>query len=132
MPRTKVAAVVIGVLSLLLIVALVMLWGIARFERPGPRQTDITLIVPSGAGLDLIAERLKDAGVIDSPLIFRLGVRLAGAAEDLRAGEYVFPARISPHGAMNILIGGKTVVHRLTVSEGVTSAEVVGLLEATQ
>lgn len=109
-----------------------MLWGIAQFERPGPRQVDTTLIVERGAGLDEIANQLKESGVIDSAFIFRIGVRLARQAESLKAGEYVFPARVNPRGAMNILTSGKTVVHRLTIPEGTSSVDVVALLEAAE
>ena len=48
----------------------------------------------------------------------------------LKAGEYVFEALVTPRGVMEKLVAGKTVVHRLTVTEGMTSAEVVAALNA--
>lgn len=104
------------------------LYVTAQFERPGRTTADTTVIIPQGSGLDIIADRLAAAGVIDQPLIFKLGVRLGKAARDLKAGEFLFPAGVSMKGAAGVLVSGKTVVHRLTVPEGVTSAEVFDLL----
>ncbi len=104
----------------------------AHFERPGPLATDKIVIVPQGAGLDIIAKHLKSAGVIDQPLVFKLGVRLVEAARHLKAGEFLFPAAISMHDAAKLLVEGKTVVHRLTVPEGMTSREVYELIAATE
>jgi UPF0755 protein len=86
--------------------------------------------VPRGAGLSDIARRLSDAGVIGDPRIFTYGVLLHGGGDRLRAGEYAFPAGVSPRGAMEVLVAGREVAHAITVPEGLTSAEIVALLEA--
>lgn len=115
-----------------LVVALVavLAWLAWDFRQPGPLQEETTLIVPSGAGLGSIALRLEDAGVVDDDMRFRLGVMLEGAQGELKAGEFAFPAGISGLGAMAILREGRTVQHRLTVPEGLTTAEIIALVEA--
>ncbi len=100
-------------------------WGYARYVAPGPLAEPATVVVPRGAGLTAIAERLADAGVVADPLIFRLGARVDGAARALRAGEYAFPARISAREAVALLRSGRTVVRRLTVAEGLSTAQVL-------
>ena len=121
---------------LALVVAAVAIAGViwlgVVFERPGPLRQEATLVLPSGAGLDGIARRLTEAGIIDRPWLFRAGVRLSGATRRLKAGEYAFPAAISAKGAMQILIGGRTVVRRLTVPEGLTTAQVLALVDAAE
>jgi len=109
-----------------------LIWLGVVFERPGPLRQEATLVLPSGAGLDGIARRLTEAGIIDRPWLFRAGVRLSGATRRLKAGEYAFPAAISAKGAMQILIGGRTVVRRLTVPEGLTTAQVLALVDAAE
>lgn len=106
-------------------------WVYAEFVRPGPLAARVTVIIPHGAGLDAIAAELQRAGVIARPLAFRLGARLTGTDKDLRAGEYAFPARISPRDALALLRSGKTVVRRLTIAEGMTTAQVLSQLAAT-
>ncbi|MBT3371320.1 MAG: endolytic transglycosylase MltG [Rhodospirillaceae bacterium] len=106
-------------------------WGYAQFTRPGPNSFDHAVVLAKGSSLLDIAERLAGAGIIDQPLVFRLGVRLGGGARDLKAGEFHFPARISMRGAVKILRLGETVVRRVTVPEGLSSAEIVALLRQT-
>jgi len=81
--------------------------------------------------LEVIASKLTRAGVLSVPLVFRLGARLTGADKRLRAGEYAFAARISPRQTVALLESGKTVVRRLTVVEGLTTAEIIAQLRAT-
>jgi UPF0755 protein len=55
---------------------------------------------------------------------------LSGRSSALLAGEYEFPAATSALQAMEIIASGKTVKHRLTIPEGLTSAEISALMEA--
>ncbi|MEO3429647.1 endolytic transglycosylase MltG [Pelagibius sp. CAU 1746] len=103
-----------------------------QFEAPGPLQDETVLIIPRGAGLSAISEDLSKAGVVADPLIFKFGVRLFADATALKAGEYAFAARSSMREVAALLASGRTLVHRLTVPEGLTSAEIVALLEEAE
>jgi UPF0755 protein len=103
-------------------------WGVRTFEAPGPLAAETVLVVPRGAGLAAIARQLADAGVVRHPLLFEAGARLTDRAARLKPGEYRFAAAISPRAALDLLESGRTVVHRFTVPEGLTSAEIVALL----
>lgn len=123
-----------ALLTLLLIAALgvvALAWGRIAFESPGRLAAETTVVLPHGLGLAAIARRLAAAGVIERPWLFVLGVQLSRAGRDLKAGEYAFPPGVSARGAMEILIGGRTVVRRLTVPEGLTVRQVLDLVSAT-
>lgn len=107
-------------------------WGKSEFEAAGPLSERLVLQIPRGADLESITEKLHVAGVIRQPLVFRVGARLTGEAKRMKAGEFAFPAGVSPQGALNIIVSGRTVVHRLTVPEGLRSAEVVAAIEGTE
>ncbi len=109
----------------------VFAWGYGQYVKPGPAAAESTVIIPRGRGVEGIANALVSAGIVSDALIFRLGVRLSGSDKKLRAGEYVFPARLSPQQAAAILSGGKTVVRRLTIAEGLTTRQVLRQLSAT-
>ncbi|NQV46190.1 MAG: endolytic transglycosylase MltG [Rhodospirillaceae bacterium] len=119
---------------LILVVALgsiaagAFVWGAGQYQRPGPSTHETIVVIPSGAGVERIANILVTMGVIDDALIFRLGVRLSGADTALRAGEYAFPAAVSAGGAVAVLQSGKPVARRLTIPEGLTSAEALLLI----
>lgn len=126
-----------GIAALVVAVTLVMagaLWIYVKqhYEAPGPLAEEAVVIVPRGAGLAAIADDLAAAGVIDDANTFRLGVRLFADARALQAGEYAFPPGSSMQQAAELIASGQTVVHRLTVPEGLTSVEVVALLEAAE
>lgn len=128
MRRWLITGAIVALVLLISLTGLLILQAVERFQAPGPLHGDATLVVPKGAGLDAIARRLADEGVIEDAFTFTLGVRYLGAARGLKAGEYAFPAGVSMHGVVAILNSGRTVVHRLTVPEGLSSAEIVALV----
>ena len=89
-------------------------------------------MIPSGTGLEGIASSLKRAGAIRHDVVFIIGARAVGKARGLKAGEYLIPASSSPRQIMHILESGKTVVRRLTIPEGLTSAEVMNRLDLAE
>jgi UPF0755 protein len=104
----------------------------SRFEAPGPPAAFGTLetvvMLPRGMGLNRIADTLKESGVIDDSLVFRAGVMINGKAGALRAGEYAIPSGASPQQIMNLLIEGKSIVYKLTLAEGLTTAMILDLV----
>ena len=104
---------------------------IAYLDRPGPNAEPATVVLPRGIGVAAIAEKLTDEGVIRSPLMFRLAVRLTDRDRDLKAGEYAFPAEVTPRGVLGMLERGEAVARRVTIAEGLTVAEVFRLLDET-
>jgi UPF0755 protein len=124
----------LGLTLICLVLAAFAVWHLAveRFEGPGPLAAERIVIVPRGAGVERIAQTLADSGVIEDVILFQLGVRVLEAGRRLKAGEYRFPAAVSMHGAVAILEQGQTVVHSLTVPEGLTSAQTVALVAAAE
>lgn len=129
----RIAVRIVLILAVVVIVlAGALIWFAAAFNRPGPLADGVTLVIPRGAGVDEIASFLRRKGVIANPLLFSLGVRLNRSETVLRAGEYAFNAAISPRQVMELLLRGETVVRRLTLPEGLTTAEALGLIETTE
>jgi UPF0755 protein len=92
----------------------------------------IQLVVPRASSSEETANLLAASGVIASPLAFGIGTRIDGLSARLKAGEYVFPAGISARGAGELLASGRTVQRRVTIAEGLTVAQVAGLLRAAE
>jgi UPF0755 protein len=66
-------------------------------------------------------------GLIIHTIPFRLVSRFA-VRDILKAGEYNFPPHSSVFDIVTLLNKGKTVIRRLTMPEGMTSAEIVKML----
>ncbi len=111
-----------------LVVAGLAYYGYEAFRAPGLSEEETTVVVPRGSSLSDIAQSLADEGVIADPLVFRIAARLTKQARSLKAGEYAFPAAASMEVVLGILSSGKTVARSLTIPEGLTSREIVGLI----
>jgi UPF0755 protein len=95
-----------------------------EFFSPGPaaRHGSSTIVwIKPGEGSAAIARTLQESGVIANAALFRLGVQLRGKTAELRAGEYAIPSRASMADVMGILISGKSIQHKITAAEGLTS-----------
>lgn len=101
--------------------------GHRRFTRPGPLAEATNVVIAKGAGLEAIANQLAQARVVPDPYTFMIGTRLRRA--NLKAGEYAFPAHVSPQDAMALMAEGRVVVHKLTIAEGLTTRQVLALVE---
>ncbi len=123
---TLVLSVALGVLGLL---------GLLNysFNAAGPMpngEAETVIDIPRGTGLSAIADNLEEEGVVDSATVFQLGVWISGGSKDLKAGEYAIPPGASPRDIMDLFISGQSILHRLTVPEGLTSSQIMRLVEA--
>ena len=114
--------------GLILVGALVLILGWSRYTLPGPLTEPRTVIIPRGAGVTDIARQLWRSGIIAEPYSFQFGTRIDDTATRLRSGEYAFAPGISPRDAANALALGKTVIRRVTLAEGLTTAQMIALL----
>ena len=117
--------------SMVLALAGAVSWWLYReMTAAGPLSEARRVVIPPKTGLAGIAALLAKAGVVRHALPFEAAALLSGEVSDLQAGEYEFPAATSPLEATAIIASGKTVRHRLTIPEGLTTAEVVALIKA--
>ena len=104
------------------------LWAWRDWTAPGPLPEKRTIVLPRGSGAVDIARTLGAEGVLGHPVLFLLDAEVTGDIHRLKAGEYEFDAAISPEGVADLLASGKTVRHRLTIPEGLTSAEILAIV----
>ncbi len=115
---------VIILVFLAVMIAGVVEWGAAAWDAPGlpapsGNQT-VVMIKPHTRAHDITA-MFEKKGLIKSGLLFELDLRLRGMTGQLKAGEYAIPNRASMAAIAKILIGGKSIQHKLTAPEGLTS-----------
>ncbi|HEX2760269.1 MAG TPA: endolytic transglycosylase MltG, partial [Rhizomicrobium sp.] len=108
-------------LALLVIGAGSAFWYVSAWTSPGPAATEKVVMIENGAGLSRIAQQLQDAGAISFKQVFQIELRLRGQAGQLKAGEYAIPAHAAMADIAATLIEGKSIQHRLTAAEGLTS-----------
>jgi UPF0755 protein len=75
---------------------------------------------------------LQEEGVVSHGKLFRLALMIDPAPKPIKAGEYEIPPHISMQALVDLLQSGKVVQRRLTVPEGMTTAEAVELVRKTE
>ena len=103
-------------------------WTYQDVTGPGPLHAAQTVVIPPHTGIAGISDLLAEEGVIRHPLTFKVAAELTGRGGALKAGEYEFPAEASAIQVLDAIAAGKTAKHRLTIREGLTSAEIVALV----
>ena len=110
---------------LTLAAVVVLFFGNSRFHESGPLEAPRTILVKDGYSLSTIAQQLETRGIIDSDLLFRMGVRAYRASAQMRVGEYAFKPAMSMYDVMQTLRQGKGVVHKVSIPEGLTSFQIM-------
>lgn len=116
-------------LNFLVILGGFSLFLITVFEKgslsPGPLLTDKVVVIPKNSGVTTIADILYREGIIETPLLFNLYVFIEGKRSKLKAGEFSFKPHVNVASIVETLIEGKSVLHSITIPEGLTSEQIV-------
>ena len=115
--------------TVVIVLATAFLWFQAALERRGPLEAPATLIILDGTSAAGIAEKLHAGNIIASTTLFRLHTLLQGDHHLLKAGEYAFASGESLGSVITRLVSGDTVVHALTLPEGLSSAAALAIIE---
>ncbi len=107
------------------------MWERYNFEQaPGPSDKPVVVLIPPGSGVGAIGAKLKNAGVIADTRSFDIGLRLREKSGELKAGEFEFPAHATMSQVALIMIEGRSLQHKLTAAEGLTSQMIYDLVKA--
>lgn len=131
-----------GFLSFLFLVAtlagLVALMLQSSFDQPGPLGHTTVAVIPKGEGVYEIASRLEREGVVSDRRMFMahyLAERMYSNYADgkpiqLKAGEFEIRKQASLRQVLDTLSEGRAILYRITIPEGLTSAQIVERLKA--
>src|SRR3546814_79391 len=87
----------------------------------GPSYAPIAVQIPKGVSLRAAAAKLETAGVICCSERFYRLAQIFGSSDPIRAGEFMFPAAVSPAQVLDILQHGTPVQRLITIPEGMPS-----------
>lgn len=103
-------------------------WAAHEFQKPGPAKEAILVEIPSGSGLRAISSRLSSNGAIHNEMIFLFGTTILGAQDKMKAGEYEILPGTSAAEIMKMIRDGKIYGRRITIPEGLTSFEIMNMV----
>lgn len=88
------------------------------------------ITITKGQSTTRIAYNLYQEGVISSPRSFKLLSYVLGLNQHLKAGRYKFEWPLSSWEALQQLNRGANIYNMLTIPEGLTMAQIAGLLQS--
>lgn len=116
----------VGLFSLLAAMMVGAWYAVDRFivRADGPHTDTVLIRVSPGDGHATIRWVLKRGGVIRNPYHYDAARILAGTAFVPKKGEFEIPPGASLAKIMDIIHAGRSYQRRLTIIEGMTSAEI--------
>lgn len=104
------------------------LWALNEFRKPGPLAETRYVIVEKGTGMSGIAARLEAEGAIANGLVFKIAARVKNQHTQLKAGEYEVAPQSSMATILDKMVKGEVYDRKLTFREGLTSWQIVQML----
>jgi UPF0755 protein len=136
MARRGLRNIAANTITVLIVCGLVLLAAIEfakrEFSAPGPLTEEVIVVLEKGSGLKDASRVLKEHGAIENEFLFRLGSRYRREDRGLRYGEYLIPPHASMEEILDQMVRGDTIQHKVTVAEGLTSSQIVELLQASE
>lgn len=129
-PIAKVLFFLFIIIGLVVVIDIIV--AVKTFEYKGSHETEIFVDIPAGSSLKRTAAILKEAGAITDVRSFTIVIRILQSAGQIQAGEYL----IAPYASMGEIFkqfkAGAVFDRSITFAEGLTSAQVVTMLEMNQ
>jgi UPF0755 protein len=105
----RIAAIAVAILALVFI---------AGWWTSGVVEKDIDFVVPRGATLTTVAQKLEKEHVIGSASGFLWRAKLFGSSDPIKAGEFKLPKGASRAKVLDILQHGKPIRRLVAIPEG--------------
>ena len=109
-----------------------LLWGLSEFQKPAPTTTASMFSVELGAPLSGISTALHSEHLISHADLFKIAAKILKMDTSLKAGEYEIAAQSSMAEILALLTDGKTFQRNFTIPEGLTSFEIVNLVNKVE
>ena len=100
------------------------LWFWSYLTTAPAGRDEVIVVIPRGTGVRGIGAILAAKGILKDDIRYLALVRFAGLTSRLKAGEYRFPAGLTPPEVLQVLATGATIRHQVTVPEGLTVEQV--------
>lgn len=113
--------------------ALGLRWAFGYPDRllPGPGASK-EIVVDRGATFGVVLRKLREAGVVRRPFLFRLFANSSGLASRIRPGRYTVRPGLTPRTLLKMLVRGpKIVLRKVTIPEGKNMLQVAHLMAQT-
>lgn len=103
-------------------------WFQQKINQPLAMASAVVVELPKGAGVRTLSDNLQAAKVDVQPLLVQITSRIYGYDRQLKAGEYQIDSGMSLKDVFELITSGKTILHRMTLPEGLTTAQILTIV----
>jgi UPF0755 protein len=119
--RSNAGPAIMGVLLLVGVLGVIYLIYTSAFGGTSASAEEARITVEQGDTLSSVADKLDEAGVIGSSMLFTLEARLGGQSTEIKPGQYTFSSEEDSDEILAKLTAGEAVpTFAVTVPEGLT------------
>ena len=124
-------------ISIIFLIALVSIllayqWYQNEISKPLTISSIYTLEVEKGQTLNGVAKQLKMDNVISHILPIKLYAKKEKIGNKIKAGEYQLDSELNIQSLLDKLVEGKVELEQLTIPEGLTFSEMLGLIHSNE
>ena len=105
-------------------------WANEAWTAPVAAKREAVVLIAPGSRAHDVSAQIQKAGAVGNALLFEAELYLHRANSKMKAGEYALPAFASMADIARILVEGKSIQHKLTAAEGLTSDMIHKLVAA--
>jgi UPF0755 protein len=109
----------------------VCLTGLLCVSCSSPHGAPVRVIVPKGAAFSIASDSLHNAGLVSSPVLFKLYARFKQTDRNIKPGTYLIKRGTPWSEILAALHGGHGLVNTITIPEGFTISQIAPLLAQT-
>jgi UPF0755 protein len=122
--------IILSILSFIVIAGLLLLLDIIEYAKKpaGVDKTVKILTVGKREGFNVTIANLSEAGIINDPIKFKLLTLIKRYDTKIKAGEYALSSSMPPAVVLDMMVRGKTYLHKVTIPEGYNLRQIAALM----
>jgi UPF0755 protein len=126
----KYIKIAISALFVVIIAVSLILLDINEYAKKpaGVDKTEKIITVEMGDKFKVTAANLHEAGVINDPVKFRLFAIIKRYDKKIKAGEYALSSSMPPAVILDMMVRGKTYLHKITIPEGYNLRQIAAVI----
>jgi len=122
--------IAVPVLFIAVITALYFLFDLNNYAKTpaGVDKTEKVLNVGKKESFSITIANLNKAGIIKDPIKFRLLALVKRYDTKIKAGEYALSSSMPPAVILDMMVRGKTYLHKITIPEGYNLRQIASVV----
>ncbi len=126
----KYLIITLSILSFVVIAALLLVFDMIGYAKmpAGVDKTVKILTVGKRESFNVTIANLSEAGIIKDPIRFKLLTLIKRYDTKIKAGEYALSSLMPPAVILDMMVRGKTYLHKVTIPEGYNLRQIAAVM----